>query len=248
MNESGAYANEIQKLKELLYASRHAVFFGGAGVSTDSGIPDFRGSSGIYTSGDTPEYLLSVECLYGEPKKFYDFYRGSMLYPDAKPNATHLALAELEKMGVLHAVVTQNIDGLHQAAGSENVFELHGTTARCYCDGCGKRFPGDAVLHDPIPPCDRCGGVVRPDVVLYGEGLDQKTWIGALREIDRADLLIVGGTSLVVNPAASLVGAFHGAHLVIINYTPTPYDPDAELVIRCSLSDVFRALLRDNDT
>lgn len=234
---------KINQLKEWLHGASHAVFFGGAGVSTESGIPDFRGNGGIYTQGDTPEYLLSRTCLCEEPEKFFDFYKNHMLHPSAQPNGAHIALAQLEEKGLIHAVLTQNIDGLHQRAGSRKIFELHGTTERCRCDLCGKQYPGEIVFSAPIPRCTACGGIVRPDVVLYEEGLDQKVWRGAAEEILAADLLIVGGSSLVVNPAASLVAGFAGTHLAIINYSPTPFDLMAGLVIRESVSQVLSALL-----
>ena len=242
---------EIEKLAEILQASKHAVFFGGAGVSTDSGIPDFRSSGGLYGSGDNgdaPEYMLSHTCLVREPERFFDYYRKNMLYPDAKPNAAHFALKELEDQGIIKAVITQNIDGLHQLAGSRRVIELHGSVHRNYCEKCGKTFAYAhvAASKNGVPLCDVCGGTVRPDVVLYEEGLDYDCFSQAEMEINQADVLVVGGTSLVVNPAASFVGNFiwkGGKHLIIINYTHTPYDAYAEFVIRDSISDVLRRVV-----
>lgn len=242
---------KAERLKEILHASRYAVFFGGAGMSTESGIPDFRGTKGIYTvpkkkkpSGEPPEYLLSHTCLVREPEKFFDFYRSDMLYPDAKPNAGHLALAKLEEAGILKAVITQNIDGLHQAAGSRNVIELHGSVFRNYCARCGAEFPSDYIQKSSgIPRCDRCGGTVRPDVVLYEENLRSDAILAAAAEVDRADVLIVGGSSLVVYPAASFVSQFRGAHCILINYSPTAYDRYAEFVIRDSLSEILAFLV-----
>ena len=232
-------------LKNILSESKRVVFFGGAGVSTESGIPDFRGTNGLYVQdadsyGMPAEYLLSNTCLMREPELFFEYYRKAMLYPNAKPNKAHKALADLEKKGKLTAVVTQNIDGLHQLAGSKTVFELHGSVKRNYCSLCREKYPHDHILDSKgIPRCNKCGGIIRPDVVLYGEGLDNNTFLQAELHIERADVLIVGGTSLVVQPAASLINAYRGNHLVIINYSPTPYDRYAELVIRDSVGDVL---------
>lgn len=242
------YFTEIEKLREILHSASHAVFFGGAGVSTDSGIPDFRNADGLYgadSSEDEPEYMLSRTCLIREPERFFDYYRKNMLYPNAQPNAAHRALKELEEKGIIKAVITQNIDGLHQLAGSRCVMELHGSVHRNYCEKCGKTFSYDYVAgcKTCVPLCDSCGGIVRPDVVLYEEGLDLGCFYRAEKEIHAADVLIVGGTSLVVNPAASLVGEFTGKHLIIINYTSTPYDRYAELIIRDSISDVLSSVL-----
>lgn len=235
----------MKQIKEILKNAKHAVFFGGAGVSTDSGIPDFRGAGGLYHGEEElNEYLLSRPCLMRQPERFFSFYKNHMLYPDAKPNATHLALAELERRGEIKAVITQNIDGLHQMAGSQNVIELHGTVHKNYCSQCGTHYDLSFVMDGTgIPKCPKCGGVVRPDVVLYGESLPGNAFFQAEEEIAHADVLIVGGTSLTVNPAASLVGSFQGAHLIIINYTPTPYDGYAELVVRESLSEMFSKLV-----
>lgn len=235
--------NFIKEVKDLLYGSRYAVFFGGAGVSTDSGIPDFRSSKGIYGNASN-EYYLSRSCLYNEPEKFFDFYRKNMVFPNAKPNKTHIVLAELEKMGIIKAVVTQNIDGLHQAAGSKNVIELHGTVKRCYCMNCKREYDVSIINNgNHIPVCPVCGGMIRPDVTLYDENLDTLSLYGAKNHIEKADLLIVGGTSLNVYPAAGFVAEYPGAHLVIINLSPTPYDDKAEHIIREPLSQVFEKFL-----
>ena len=238
-----AYTYEIEQIKDILRNAEHAVFFGGAGVSTDSGIPDFRGNGGLYAAGEASnEYYLSRECLICEPEKFFRFFRENMLFPDVWPNDAHLALADLERRGVLKAVITQNIDGLHQRAGSKRVIELHGASNRYYCTKCGKVFDGSVLTRQTGVPRCTCGSAVRPDVTLYGEALDGYNFADAENEISKADVLIVGGTSLVVHPAASLVDVFDGEHLIIINYSPTPYDGLAEFVIRQSLSDVLRSL------
>lgn len=238
------YSYEIKKLRRYLEQSERVVFFGGAGVSTDSGIPDFRGGSGLYSDGNGAEYFLSRECLIDEPEKFFDFYRENMLYPDAEPNLTHKVLARLEAEGKLKGVITQNIDGLHQKAGSENVVELHGTVSRCYCMSCGKDHPAESISEaSGVPRCE-CGGIIRPDVTLYGEPLDAEAFAYAEELIGDADLLIVGGTSLTVNPAASLITAFGSSRLVIINLSPTPYDPYAAVVINAPLSEVFEELMQ----
>lgn len=234
----------IESISEILSAAKHVVFFGGAGVSTESGIPDFRGSGGLYTSeGEGNEYYLSRRCLTINPLAFYNFYNKNMVYPDAKPNRAHYALAKLEEKGILKSVITQNIDGLHQAAGSRRVIELHGTVSRSYCMRCGKVCEPNPLGKDEIvPKCPACGGIVRPDVTLYGEALDGFTFRDAENEIAAADVLIVGGSSLTVYPAASLVGNFEGKHLIIINYSPTDYDRSAEFVIRESVGEVLSAL------
>ncbi len=239
------FAEKIAAVRRILRESGNAVFFGGAGISTESGIPDFRGSRGLYTASeesDPPEYLLSRNCLLNEPEKFYRYYRTKMLYPDARPNAAHRALAKLEEQGILRAVVTQNIDGLHQAAGSRTVYELHGSTARARCDRCGRIHPASAIAGgDGIPRCS-CGGLIRPDIVLYEEGLDGEVFEAADRAIRQADVLLVGGSSLVVQPAASLVYRFRGRHLVLINLSETPCDGMAEYLLRAPLSEVLPAL------
>jgi len=239
--------SNIEKVKEILLSSNHAVFFGGAGVSTDSGIPDFRGNGGLYDSEEeSNEYYLSRECLMREPDKFFQFFRNNMVFQNAEPNDAHFAIARLEERGLIKAVITQNIDGLHQKAGSQRVIELHGTANRYYCTRCGKVY-SDEVLsaQDYIPRCEVCSSLVRPDVTLYGESLDGFNYADAEEEISRADVLIVGGSSLVVNPAASLIDSFQGEHLIIINYSPTPYDGLAEHVIRDSISDVFNILAEE---
>ncbi len=232
---------QLSQIKRLLLSSKYAVFFGGAGVSTDSGIPDFRGSNGLYRNAEaSKEYYLSVQCLISEPDKFFTFFRRNMLFPSAAPNATHKALAQLEQRGVIKAVITQNIDGLHQAAGSRRVIELHGTADRYYCTRCRKVYSKDILSSgNNVPICPSCGAAVRPDVTLYGEALDGFNFADARNEIAKADILIAGGTSLTVHPAASLLDAFRGKHLIIINYSPTPYDGAAEFIIRDSLSDAF---------
>ena len=238
---------DVERVKEILLSSEHAVFFGGAGVSTDSGIPDFRGNAGLYDSEEeSNEYYLSRECLMREPDKFFQFFRNNMVFQNAEPNDAHFAIARLEERGLIKAVITQNIDGLHQKAGSQRVIELHGTANRYYCTRCGKVY-SDEVLsaQDYIPRCEVCSSLVRPDVTLYGESLDGFNYADAEEEISRADVLIVGGSSLVVNPAASLIDSFQGEHLIIINYSPTPYDGLAEHVIRDSISDVFNILAEE---
>ena len=239
--------SKIEKVKEILLSSNHAVFFGGAGVSTDSGIPDFRGNGGLYDSKDeSNEYYLSRECLMREPDKFFQFFRNNMVFQNAEPNDAHLAIARLEERGLIKAVITQNIDGLHQKAGSQRVIELHGTANRYYCTRCGKVY-SDEILsaQDYIPRCEVCSSLVRPDVTLYGESLDGYNYADAEKEISQADVLIIGGSSLVVNPAASLIDTFQGEHLIIINYSPTPYDGLAEYVIRNSISEVFNVLAEE---
>ena len=231
-------------LKERIKNAKRIVFFGGAGVSTGSGIPDFRGTDGLYVEKNTfeesPEEMLSGDYLKRKPKRFYDYYINHMLYPDAKPNGAHLALAKLESMGKLSVVITQNIDGLHQMAGSKRVIELHGSVLRNYCVSCGENYPLSYIKEaSDVPRCQKCGGIVRPDVVLYGEGLDGFAFKEAANEIASADLLIVGGTSLTVYPAAGLIRYFQGEHLIIINKTETPYDRYAELIIREPIEDVL---------
>ncbi len=239
-----------RQLIEILREAKNMVFFGGAGVSTESGIPDFRSSDGLYgadeADGLSPEAILHHSFLMRHPARFYAYYRAHMLYPDATPNPAHYALAELEAEGKLSAIVTQNIDGLHQAAGSRVVLELHGSTLRNFCTRCGRRYGLEGVTDgsEAIPTCT-CGGMIRPDVVLYGESLNGGVWTAAEEAMAAADVLIVGGTSLTVQPAASLVNAFGGEHLVIINRTPTPYDPWAELVIRDPIGEVFERVMEE---
>jgi len=238
---------DIEQVKEILQNARYAVFFGGAGVSTDSGIPDFRGNGGLYADGEEDSaYYLSRECLYAEPEKFFRFFRSNMLFQNVEPNDAHIALADLEKRGVIKAVITQNIDGLHQKAGSKRVIELHGTANQYYCVRCGKVYDSEILTDGArIPQCEVCGALVRPDVTLYGESLDGFNYADAEEEISSADVLIVGGSSLVVHPAASLIDAFTGEHLIIINYSPTAYDGLAECIIHDSISDVLRYLAEE---
>lgn len=226
------------RLRKLVEASEAIVFFGGAGVSCESGIPDFRSTDGLYHQEYRwpPEEILSHDFFERRPEEFFRFYRDKMLYPQAEPNAAHLALARLEQAGKLKAVVTQNIDGLHQAAGSKVVYELHGSTLRNYCTRCGKFFPVSFIedaagVGDGVPRCDECGGIVKPDVVLYEEGLDEQTMENAVNAIRKADTLIVGGTSLAVYPAAGLLRYFRGDNLVVINKQPTSADAMANLLI-----------------
>ena len=236
-----------ERLAELLAASNAVVFFGGAGVSTESGIPDFRSEQGLYAAkeryGRSPEELLSHGFLMREPALFFEYYKTNLIHPDARPNAAHIALAKLEQAGKLRAVVTQNIDGLHQAAGSKAVLELHGSVHRNYCMDCKAAHSLEHILSfkKAVPACAKCGGVVRPDVVLYGEPLDQNTWSKAVRAIQAADALIVGGTSLSVYPAASLLRYYTGDRLCLINRSETPFDGGANLVIHESIGDVLAA-------
>ena len=221
--------------------SDNIVFFGGAGVSTESGIPDFRSVDGIYHQkyDYPPETILSHTFYMRRPEEFFRFYRDKLIYPDAKPNAAHKALAQLEREGRLKAVVTQNIDGLHQAAGSKKVLELHGSTLRNYCEKCHKFYGIDAIMNSTgIPTCD-CGGRIKPDVVLYEEGLDQQTLEDAVSYIHQADMLIIGGTSLAVYPAAGLIDYYRGDKLVLINKSTTPMDGRADLLIQAGLGEVF---------
>lgn len=224
---------EIKKLKELVDGSDNIVFFGGAGVSTESGIPDFRSTDGLYHQqwDYPPEVILSHTFYESNPEAFFRFYRAKMLAPDARPNDAHRKLAQWEQEGKLKAVITQNIDGLHQAAGSKNVLELHGSVHRNHCQRCGKSYPLDALLHgEGVPRCT-CGGVIKPDVVLYEESLDQDVLDASVRFISQADMLIIGGTSLNVWPAAGLINYYHGHKLVLINKSPVARDLTADLVI-----------------
>ena len=232
----------VEKLKQWVQESDNIVFFGGAGVSTESGIPDFRSVDGLYNQRyrQPPETILSHTYFEGHTGDFYRFYRDKMICLDAKPNAAHLKLAELERAGKLRAVVTQNIDGLHQLAGSQAVYELHGSVHRNYCTKCRAFYGVDFIqAGEGVPLCPVCGGVVKPDVVLYEEGLDQDTVEGAVRAIAGADVLIVGGTSLVVYPAAGLINYYRGNRLVLINRDPTPCDGQADLVIHDSIGKVL---------
>lgn len=234
----------MKSLQEIIDGAKRLVFFGGAGVSTESGIPDFRSVDGLYSQryAYPPEAILSHSFFEVRPAEFFEFYRDKMLFPNAKPNKAHTWLARFEETGRLTGVVTQNIDGLHQAAGSRRVFELHGSVHRNYCMDCGKFFPMETILHSTgIPRCE-CGGVIKPDVVLYEEGLDDATVRGALRVISQADVLIVAGTSLTVYPAAGFLDAFSGRHLILINRDPTPADGRAELVIHDKVGEVLDAI------
>ncbi len=237
--------NDIEKLQSLIDNSDNIVFFGGAGVSTESGIKDFRGKNGLYKEKNSfsypPEYMLSSTCLYNEPEVFFEYYRQNLDSSNILPNITHEYLKKLEDRDKLKAIVTQNIDGLHQKAGSKNVLEIHGTTSSCYCMNCHKKYSGDYIFNSlGVPKC-KCGGIVRPDVVLYGEMLPEAFNIAA-DYISKADLLIVAGTSLTVEPASSLLKVFRGKNLVIINDTKTPYDYMANLIINKSLGEVFSKL------
>lgn len=235
------YEKEIEQLQEIIDDSSRIVFFGGAGVSTESGIPDFRSADGIYHQKYkySPEQVVSHSFFMKYPDAFYDFYKEKMMCLDAKPNAAHLKLAELEQAGKLSAIVTQNIDGLHQAAGSKIVYELHGSIHRNYCMKCGKFYDAQYVKnYDSVPKCS-CGGKIKPDVVLYEEGLDQKTIQGAVEAIASADTLIIGGTSLVVYPAAGFIDYFHGKHLVVINKSDTAKAVRAELSIAAPIGEIL---------
>ena len=235
---------EIEKLTQILRDSNNIVFFGGAGCSCESGIPDFRSASGLWNEklkiNLTPEQLVSHTMFMKYPKEFFEFYRDKLIYPDAKPNAAHIALAKLEEMGKLKAVVTQNIDGLHQAAGSKHVYELHGSVLRNYCVKCHAFYDEKFILESKgVPTCTKCGGNVKPDVVLYEEGLDDNVIRGAIAAISKADTLIIGGTSLVVYPAAGLINYFRGKNLVLINKSSTSADNKADLVIHEAIGKVL---------
>lgn len=233
--------SQIEQLQRLIDESSRIVFFGGAGVSTESGIPDFRSTDGLYHQkyDYPPETILSHTFFMKKTEEFYRFYKDKMLCLDAKPNAAHKKLAELEAAGKLTAVVTQNIDGLHQKAGSKNVLELHGSVLRNYCMKCGKFYDAESILHsEGIPRCE-CAGIIKPDVVLYEEGLDDKTMSEAIYHISNADMLIIGGTSLVVYPAAGMVCYFRGDKLVLLNKSTTSADEHATLCIRESIGQVL---------
>ena len=236
--------DNINTLINWVSESSNIVFFGGAGVSTESGIPDFRSVDGLYHQhyDYPPETILSHSFFQQKTSDFYKFYRNKMICTDAKPNITHKKLAELESKGKLKAVVTQNIDGLHQAAGSKTIYELHGSVHRNYCTRCHKFYPVETIIESTdVPHCD-CGGVIKPDVVLYEEGLDDRTVAGAIKAIAKADILIVGGTSLAVYPAAGLIEYYTGNKLVLINKSATPMDNNANLLIQCGLGEVFSKL------
>lgn len=246
--ENKEFNSKVQKLQELYDKSKSIVFFGGAGVSTESGIPDFRSQDGLYNQKwkYPPEVIISRSFFDNDPKEFYRFYREKLIIKDVKPNITHIKLAAMEERGKLSAVVTQNIDGLHQMAGSKVVYELHGSTLRNYCMKCHAFYDiayiDSEVSKKGLPKCAKCGGLVKPDVVLYEEGLDDKTVRGAIKAISRADLLIIGGTSLVVYPAASFIDYYRGQEIVLINKTSTTSDYKASLVIHEGLGRVFDAL------
>ena len=234
---------QLQQLSQMIGRARRMAFLGGAGLSTESGIPDFRSSNGVYAAlkayGRPPEELLSHGFFVRHPDVFFDYYRKYLIRPEAKPNPAHYALARLEQQGKLTAVVTQNIDELHQRAGSRNVLELHGSVYRNHCMECGKSWPVEAVLEaDGVPRCT-CGGVIKPDVVLYGEGLDSATLTAAVEAIAAADMLLIGGTQLSVYPAAGLVDYFHGKDLAVINLSATPRDAQAALTIRRPIGEVL---------
>lgn len=234
-------SKEIEKLQQMIDESERIVFFGGAGVSTESGIPDFRSVDGLYNQkyDYPPETILSHTFYIKKPDEFFRFYRDKMLFTDAKPNAAHIALAKLEEAGKLTAVVTQNIDGLHQSAGSKKVLELHGSVLRNYCEKCHKFYDINAIIESEGVPVCECGGRIKPDVVLYEEGLDQNTLSESVRAISEAEMLIIGGTSLAVYPAAGLIDYYRGNKLVLINKTPTARDTMADLVITDSIGEVF---------
>ncbi len=238
------YVNEIEQLQRIIDESSRIVFFGGAGVSTESGIPDFRSADGIYQQKYqySPEQVVSHTFFMRYPEAFYEFYKDKMMALDAKPNAAHLKIAELEKAGRLTAVVTQNIDGLHQAAGSRCVYELHGSIHRNYCMKCGKFYDAQYVKsQEGVPRCE-CGGMIKPDVVLYEEGLDQEVIQGAVRAISQADTLMIGGTSLVVYPAAGFIDYFRGKHLVVINKSETARAVRAELTIAAPIGQIMAGI------
>ena len=231
----------MSTLQKVIDESNSIVFFGGAGVSTESGIPDFRSPDGLYNQkyDVPPEELLSHGYFFSHTEKFYEFYREKMICLDAKPNKAHKKLAELEKAGKLKAVITQNIDGLHSAAGSKKVYELHGSVHRNFCLDCGKSYSAEDILDsNGIPHCT-CGGLIKPDVVLYGENLDDATVTGALSAIESCDTLIIGGTSLTVYPAAGFIRYFKGKNLVLINMSSTPFDSEADIVIHDRVGEVL---------
>ena len=236
-------AEKLEALQQIVDRSRRIVFFGGAGVSTASGIPDFRSAEGLYAGeedGVSPEMILSRTFFYLQPERFFDYYRKHLLYPEAKPNAAHRKLFELEQADKLRGIVTQNVDGLHRAAGNIRVYELHGNVHENHCMDCNAAYPMEAVLHtEGIPRCRECGGVIKPDVTLYGEPLEKYVCIGAIREITNADTLIVAGTSLAVEPAASFLSHFRGKHLVVLNRDPIPAEEQATLVIHGDVAEIM---------
>lgn len=235
---------DIENLKKIIDNTDNIVFFGGAGVSTESNIPDFRSTDGLYNQKYKypPETILSHSFYVKNTEEFYRFYKDKMLYLDAKPNAAHLKLAQWEKEGKLKAVITQNIDGLHQNAGNKYVYELHGSVLRNYCTRCGKFYDAEYIVHsDGVPKCE-CGGVIKPDVVLYEEGLDQNVLRDSINAISNADVLIVGGTSLAVYPAAGLIDYYRGDKLILVNKTATPMDKRADLVVQGNIGEIFSQL------
>ena len=236
---------KIDELRKIVDESDNIVFFGGAGVSTESGIPDFRSVDGLYnqTYKYPPETIISHSFYRSNPEEFYRFYKDKMIFADAKPNKAHMKLAELEQQGKLKAVITQNIDGLHQMAGSKNVIELHGSVHRNYCEKCHKFYDLEYIVKsEGVPRCQECGGIVKPDVVLYEEALDDENMSRALGYISQADTLIIGGTSLVVYPAAGLIRYFRGRKLVVINMSPTQSDRNADLLIADKIGDVLGSI------
>lgn len=241
---------ETEQLIKIIKDSNNMVFFGGAGVSTESGIPDFRSEHGLYTTGKgkkySPEQLLSHNFFMRHTHDFFLYYKSHMIYKEAKPNAAHFALAKLEKLGKLSAVITQNIDSLHQLAGSQMVYELHGSSNENYCMKCRKSYSLDQIMNmDTVPICTDCGGVIKPDVVLYEEELNQGVIQKAIEAIQKADTMIVGGTSLVVWPAASLIEYFYGKNLVLINKSETSYDTRASLMIHDSIGEVLESVIQN---
>jgi NAD-dependent deacetylase len=234
-----------ETLRQWIKESGNIVFFGGAGVSTESGIPDFRSQDGLYNQeyAYPPEVIVSHSFYKRNPEEFFRFYKNKMIVTDAKPNKAHLGLARLERQGKLKAVITQNIDGLHQAAGSKKVYELHGSVHRNYCERCHALYDARYILDSKgVPVCEKCGGPVKPDVVLYEEGLDMATMQGATAAISSADLLIIGGTSLTVYPAAGLIDYYQGHRLVLINKSVTPLDSRADLLLQGSIGEIFSQL------
>ena len=241
--------NNIEKLKELIDSHNNIVFFGGAGVSTESDIPDFRSATGLFNEklnrNFSPEQLVSHTFFMRYPEDFFKFYKDKLIYEDAKPNKAHIALSKLEEMGKLNAIITQNIDGLHQMAGSRNVFELHGSIHRNYCTKCGKFFNLEEMLNlgGIVPHCDNCGAIVKPDVVLYEEALDNSVVNKTINALSNADLLIIGGTSLVVYPAAGFIDYFNGDSIVLVNKSSTGYDSKASLIINDSIGKVLSQVI-----
>ena len=235
----------IKKLKEYIDTSTNIVFFGGAGCSTESGIPDFRSAKGIYTNNRSAEEIVSHSYFFQNPERFYRFYKDKMMFLDAKPNACHQYFAKLQETKNV-TIVTQNIDGLHQLAGSLKVYELHGSIHRNYCLKCGKFFDANYVYDfKGVQYCDKCGGMIKPDVVLYEESLNEETLLSAIKEIEEADLLIIGGTSLTVYPAASLINYFHGKHIALINKDETKKDNLVDLVIHENITEIFKLIEKE---